>query len=221
MLNPWLSLRDTPPYVLDVDADEIEAYCRKQTKNSALALDSIPEPWIGNPQSATVVLLLLNPGHSPRDSTAHSDPRFKQALFSNLRREPQDYPFYPLNPSFSSTPSALWWRKRLAKLICETSLTPETLSKKLLAIEWFPYHSRNSGLPARRICKSQDYSFELAREALANRLVVRMRSARHRAIAVKEFEPIPELKNPRSAYVSPGNMDPDLFESVLKALQEV
>jgi hypothetical protein len=70
----------------------------------------IPEPYIGNSETATPVLLQLNRGHDEKDTEAHSNEQFKKALFRNLRSEPQDYPFYPLNPAFKDSPSAKWFR---------------------------------------------------------------------------------------------------------------
>jgi hypothetical protein len=125
-----------------VDREQIERYNSVQIEGAKLVLESVPEPFIGNPRLAKVVLLLLNPGHKPEDPHAHRDPVFKAALFRNLRQEVHDYPFYPLNPALSWTPSAKWWTPRLRDLKAASGLSPAELSGKLLAIEWFPYHSK-------------------------------------------------------------------------------
>ncbi len=218
MTNPWLKLCSEPPYVLEMDASEIQNYDSRQRNDAKLMLDSVPEPYIGNPETATLVLLLLNPGHSPRDSKSHSNAQFKEALFRNLRGEPQDYPFYPLNPAFSSTPSAEWWIPRLRELTQETGLTDAALSKKLIAIEWFPYHSRSSGLPTKRVCSSQDYTFGLAKKLFTDRLVLRMRSIKHWSGVDSRFQNIPALKNPRCGHISRRNTKAGLFEEIIKAL---
>ena len=218
MTNPWSELRSEPPYVLEMDAREIRDYDSRQKNNAKLALDSVPEPFIGNPETATVVLLLLNPGHSPRDTEAHSDAPFKEALFRNLRGESQHYPFYPLNPAFASTPSAKWWIPRLRELKQEAGLTDAALSNKLLAIEWFPYHSRISGLPTKRVCESQDYTFRLAKKMFADRLVLRMRSVNHWSAVDSRFHDIPALKNPRCGHISRRNTQASLFDEIMKAL---
>jgi hypothetical protein len=218
MTNPWSKLCTQTPYVLEMDASEIRDYDSRQRNEAKLALDSIPEPYIGNPATASLVLLLLNPGHSPKDAEAHSNPQFKEALFRNLRGEPQDYPFYPLNPAFSFTPSSKWWIPRLRELRQETGLTDAALSRKILAIEWFPYHSRNSGLPTKRVCRSQDYTFELAKEMLASRLVLRMRSVKHWTAVDSRFQNVPALNNPRCGHISRRNMTGGLFEEIIKSL---
>lgn len=220
MTNPWMNLRSEPPYVLEIDEREIRNYDSKQRSDARLALDSVPEPYIGNPETATLVLLLLNPGHDEKDTEAHSNEQFKKTLFRNLRSEPQDYPFYPLNPAFKDTPSAKWWVPRLRDLTQGTGLTSAELSKRLLVIEWFPYHSRSSGLPTKRVCESQKYTFELARRMLADqhRLIIRMRSVNHWTAVDSRFRDIPALKNPRCGHISHRNMKEGLFEEIMKVL---
>jgi len=66
--------------------------------------------------TATLVLLLLNPRHSPDDPAAHAQTKFKETILQNLRGKEQAYLFYPLDPAFSDTPSAKWWRPRLRNL---------------------------------------------------------------------------------------------------------
>ena len=140
----------------------------------------IPEPFIGNPSTAKVVLLLLNPGfHEATDVASHSREDFKTAIFQNLRHEVQEYPFYPLNPAFSKTASAIWWRGRLSKLIKEVD--EATLAKKLLAIQWFPYHSRQ-WIPGKPTWESQLYFFQMAKKMIAEP-VFRYRNAFKKAVA--------------------------------------
>ena len=107
----------------DVDREQIKRYNSVQVEGAKLVLESVPEPFIGNPRLAKVVLLLLNPGHKPEDRDAHCDPVFKAALFRNLQQEAQDYPFYPLNPALSWTPSAKWWTQRLRDLKASSGLS--------------------------------------------------------------------------------------------------
>ena len=220
MQNPWAELSPNGgTYLLDVDREQIERYNVVQVEGAKLVLESVPEPFIGNPRTANVVLLLLNPGHSLEDPQAHRDPVFKAALFRNLRQEVQDYPFYPLNPTLSSTPSARWWMPRLRELKEASGLSFAEISKKLLALEWFPYHSKSSGLPTTPVCESQKYTFQLAREMLASKLVIRMRSINHWAQVEPRFSLVPCLKSPRCGYVSKRNTEAGLFDRIVKALK--
>lgn len=219
MDNPWEKLSESEGrYVLEMDRKQIQAYNSAQKESSKPVLESIPEPFIGNPETARVVLLLLNPGHSPEDPEAHRNPAFKSELFQNLRHELSDYPFYPLNPAFSWTPTANWWIPRTRELRQAVGLSEKQLSAKLMAVEWFPYHSKNSGLPFDPICESQQYSFDLVRRLLDNQtLVVRMRS-KSRWEQVDRRTLTHALKNPQCSYISKGNTDGDLFDQIVKAL---
>jgi hypothetical protein len=219
MENPWLNLsRSERTYVLDIDRTAIEQFDARQKDIAKLALESIPEPFIGNPKSAKVVLLLLNPGDAETDRAAHKNEKFKDALFRNLRHEQMDYPFYPLNPCFRDKPTAVWWRPRLQALKVATGLDDKALSERLIAIEWFPYHSRYSGLPINRICESQRYTFQLATEMLSSKLVIRMRSVNHWGAVDPKFQDVPCLKNPRACYISERNTEQGVFKRVADAL---
>jgi hypothetical protein len=103
MENPWLSLCGTgSPYVFHKDRAKIDKYNHSvRNPGAKVVLDVIPEPFIGNPDSAQVVLLGLNPGSSASDPAWHAREDFRTALFLNLRHKLQDYPFYPLNPALA------------------------------------------------------------------------------------------------------------------------
>jgi hypothetical protein len=217
--NPWTELPGQSPYILDVDRSSIEAYNISHKDDSKIVVGSIPEPFIGNPKSARVVLLNLNPGHSEDDAIDHADCDFRGAMIRNLRHEPQDFPFYALNPKFKWTGCGKWWRARTRKLH-EADLSWEAISNGLLVIEWFPYHSLTSDLPSKRLCPSQEYSFQLAKEMLAGKvLVVGMRSKRRWLNALPARQNVPFLKNPRNPYISPANTSADFFEQIVECLR--
>jgi hypothetical protein len=215
--NPWSELPAKSPYVLDIDRASLDKYNTLHISDDKIAVESLPEPFIGNPQSAKVVLLSLNPGHSEEDATAHANPDFKQAIWRNLRHEPQGCPFYGLNPNFAWTGCGRWWRAHTRRLH-EAGLSWETISDGLLVIEWFPYHSRTSGLPIKPVCPSQEYSFQLATEMLGSKVVVGMRSKKHWLSAVPAVQNVPFLKNPRNPHISPANIGAELFDHIVEAL---
>ena len=209
LINPWLKL-DTSAnsYLLDEDREAIARYnFLSRDPKKRVILDSIPEPFIGNPDSAKVVLLGLNPGHSENDRKAHDNPDFRKAMFHNLRREKQDYPFYPLNPKFGWTGAGKWWLKRTSELREAVGGDPSTLAERLLVIEWFPYHSERSGLSTKRVCESQEYSFQLAKKMLEEKLVIGMRSKPNWVKVDKRFGQVPFLNSPQNTYITKGNMD--------------
>jgi hypothetical protein len=218
--NPWLKLPSQSPYVLEIDRVSISQYNQLHGEDRKININSVPEPFIGNPESAKLILLSLNPGDSKHDVKAHLDDEFKKAMFHTLHRESQDWPFYSLNPAFSWTGAGKWWAPRTRELQLSAGLDYATLAKRLLVIEWFPYHSKKSALPTNPVCESQKYSFQLAKEMLEKkRLVVGMRSRNHWAEVDERFREAPFLKNPQCGYVSRGNTEGDLFDRMVEALK--
>jgi len=220
MDNPWKHLsQSNGEYLLEIDRAEIRKFnVGMRRPDCRIVQQSIPEPFIGSVGSAKIVLLLLNPGHDESDRQSHRIPEFKVALFRNLHDEQQEYAFYPLDPRFNGTASARWWIPRLRDLEIESGLTRQELATRVLALEWFPYHSRRSALPLRTICPSQEYTFEIAREMLRSKLVIAMRSIRYWAYVDESFSRVPRLQNPRSCYVSRRNIDSGIFNEMVQTL---
>jgi len=77
MNNPWIGLPETPPYVLPQDQ------VSTSWQLGAFNANSIPEPFIGNPATASLILLNLNPSDDPLDPITHQDPQFRAALMGN------------------------------------------------------------------------------------------------------------------------------------------
>jgi len=222
MDNPWKDLGlETDSWVLPKDRPKIADYNQSQRNpETRIATQSIPEPFIGNPESAGLVLLGLNPGHSESDTENHRNPNFRNAMLLNLKHEFLDYPFYPLNPAFSHTGAGQFWNKKLGPLRKEAKLSDAVLSQLVMVIEWFPYHSERSGLPKKKVCESQEYSFFLARQMSQKDgvIVLGMRSEKHWKSLVPALRDVPFLRNPQNPSVSRGNMDEGLFEKILKSL---
>lgn len=107
MENPWVKLPSQDTYVLEIDRKDIEQFNEKKLNpDHKIDTSLLPEPFIGNPRSAKLVLLNLNPGLAEGDAKAHAHPDFKAAMLSNLRHESQEFAFYPLNPQFELVPCA-------------------------------------------------------------------------------------------------------------------
>ena len=108
-LMPWTaSLIASVKFRRSTNIWEVTRSNRKPVKCSTV--------WDSNPQSAKVVLLSLNPGHSEDDAKAHCDVDFWKAMMHNLRHEAQECPFYALNPKFAWTACGRWWRAHIRKL---------------------------------------------------------------------------------------------------------
>src|SRR5205823_11880199 len=96
-----------------------------------LNLGLLPEPFIGNPNSATVLLLSVNPGDAPGDKKAHEDPAFREAILCNLRHGTQDHPFYPLYPPLRWTACADWWTRHVRWLLEHPDLDRRCIAERL------------------------------------------------------------------------------------------
>jgi len=223
MLNPWLDLPSEPPFVLPADRENLATLSRKITASGrgehAINLESLPEPFIGNPDSATVLLLNMNPGDSPDDKKAHDDPAFREALLCNLRQEEQNFPFYPLNPDLKWTACANWWTNHVHWLLEHPALNRQRIAQRLCVIEWFPYHSKRNGVPKRSVLPSQDYCFEMVKKALGKKLIVGMRARGFWTDVDARLADIPYLKNPQAPYISPRNAGESLFSKIVEALR--
>ena len=89
MENPWLQLQPDGPYVLEIDRASIETYHEKRKPDRRVDPSLIPQPFIGNPWSAKLVLWNLSPGLAEGDAGAHARQDFKEAMLRNLRHESQ------------------------------------------------------------------------------------------------------------------------------------
>ena len=220
MNNPWTELEaSSTGHVLDEDLEAVDEFNRSvgDTKTK-IVFDALPEPYIGNPDSARVVFLGLNPGYSVSDPEWHARKDFRRALLLNLKHELTDYPFYPLDPAFQQSGAGQWWRMRTRQLQNASGLDDRTFATRIMVIEWFPYHSVSFKAP-RTEFHSQRYSFQLAREMLGRKLLVRMRSRLLWAKVDASLGAIPSLRNPQCSHVTRGNMDGGGFDEILKALQ--
>lgn len=203
-------------YVLDQDKTCLRDNDRRAEKTRVIE-GSIPEPFIGNPTTCSVVLLGLNPGHDEEDQTYYREnKRFREAIFANLHHEEQEHPFYPLNPDFRDTPVALWWLQKTRFLRDALgSGSAEILSKRLLVVEWFPYHSLNFN-ETKHCCDSQQYSQDLVKQLRnSDRLIIGFSGRRLWESVVPG---IPYLRSTQNRSLSPNNLTLELFDTVLATL---
>jgi len=223
--NPWVKTPQRPPYILEQDKKAVAKYNRHIKKNSnrtfLIRPKLLPEPFIGNPHTAVVIFLGLNPCYKRSDSLTHTDQKFRLAVQRNLRHKKSRYPFYPLNPRFRNSGVATWWRKCLSELLEEIQ-DDALVAKKVCAIEWFPYHSKRARLRGFRKnpLPSQEYSFSLLREALRDKTktVVLMRADTEWREQVASLRGVLRLKNPQRSYVSRGNIGTKQFRRLLRAI---
>jgi hypothetical protein len=171
--NPWTRLPHQPPFVLAEDRPLLDG--RGDRSDIAVDTTLIPEPFLGDP-AAAIVLLNLNPGWSGEDAWWHAQPTFREASLLCLQHQSRKFPFFLLDPRFSGAPGNTWWNRKLKPLVERCGI--EVVARSLFCLELFPYHSKRFGHRRLRL-PSQEYSLTLLREAIArNALVVVMRSLR-------------------------------------------
>jgi hypothetical protein len=175
-----------------------------------LKLDLLPQPWTGNPATAQMFMLALNPGFSPDDYIEVRNDDYAEQWGLALSFETRT-PFYFLDPSFQNTGGYRWWARRLRELIALSG--QENVARKAMCIEHFPYKSV-SYRPLGVILPSQRYGFNLVREAIAQRKqIVVMRSERVWLESVPELQTYPyiRLSNNQNPYLSQAQMRQDQF----------
>lgn len=181
----------------------------------------MPEPLFG-PFDAPVVVLLLNPGVSEQDAQAHANPALRTRLLANLRRDTREewrQPHVHLAADLAY-PGADWWRSAVGHLTREVvdgvPLTPKRIAGRLLAVQFFPYHSREFHHGLLRL-PSQDFGFALVRQAIARDALTIMRGEKYWLGAVPELarhRSVARLNAPINAALTPGNVGESVYQQL-------
>jgi hypothetical protein len=127
-------------------------------RDTTLHLGLIPSPYYGNIESASIYMLMLNPGLQPIDYFAeHIAPEFRHALVRNLHQKQAQspFPFIFLNPRFAWHSGFTYWQKKLHDVVSifkekrNLTLTAalSDMARRIVCLQLVPYHSRNFGLP--------------------------------------------------------------------------
>ncbi|HKO03409.1 MAG TPA: hypothetical protein VJW51_01615 [Candidatus Acidoferrales bacterium] len=215
--NPWLAVPSEPPYVLPCDSDAIYAFNAKAPEKFRVQFNVLPEPFIGL-TTAPVVLLNQNPGFDDQDLQVHARPDFQAVLRNNYCHGPSAFPFYFFDPGLDS-PGREWCRKKLRWLLEE--FEPKELSRSILFVEYFPYHSRKFS-HANLELASQEYGFGLVRSAVARGSTIVIMRARAlwiwRIPELEEYSRVFTLNSAQNVAVSPGNCPG--FNAVVSAIRD-
>src|SRR5579871_2170390 len=165
MLNPWHDLPMAEPFVLKGDERIIRLFNarlkEKQRENQQVHLEVFPEPFSGNPQ-AGIVLLNLNPGYYPRNKEfGGGTTDFLRLWRANLAHEPQEYPFYHLDPRLKGSPGEVYYSQKFRAPIHE--FEAKRVAEEFFVVEYFPYTTKRGVGNISRL-PSQEYGFFLVRE---------------------------------------------------------
>jgi hypothetical protein len=207
------------PYVLPGDEiilDNTRLFCRFASweqfvtapnfgdpARSELHLDLLPMPFIGNLKSASVFLLMLNPGFGPHDYFGeHNVPDYRNALIQNLIQS-SDNSFLFLDPRHSWHAGFCYWHDKLRGVIKRIAKDTDIsygdarrfVQKRIAVLQLAPYHSVGWSVPDRTLNAFR--SVELARSFVHDKLIPRARSGDCLIVAVRKVNHwrLPSLDN--------------------------
>ena len=219
--NPWKSFEISSSMIHEKDREAFLLHNARVPRDYQFLDHLAPEPWIGNTQ-ANVLVLLANPG-ATRDDVRNKRQKLagliNQLSISNLRGELKEYPHFFFDPRLEGTDGYIWYSKRFAHLIKETSA--KNVSQKILSCELVPYHSFSWRKP-RVLPPTQKYTFDLVSQAMERNAVILI--GRGRAEWFKNVPGLEKYKkyfqpaSAQCAYISPKNYGKN-FLKILDAIQ--
>lgn len=222
MRNPWAELPDRAPYVLKSDAATVSAFNRVAGSKTRLRTHILPEPFLGKPRTARVLLLQLNPGFAGSEVRWHQRPDFARVLRANLTHSACDCanPYLDPSPALARSPGGTWWRSRLRRVIEEVG-DASRVARRLAVVEFHGYHSPNFRLLPVTL-PSQRYGFWLVRRAIErDAVVIVMRGRDLWRVAVPELDARSRVftpTTPRSAYLTERTLGRRGSSAVVEAL---
>ncbi len=143
-------------------------------------LGLLPQPFQGDIESASVYILMSNPGLGPADYYGEYEvPEYKDAMINNLKQTAANRrnPFLFLDPRFSWHGGYKYWHSKFTKLIAEFGNSVgvsygesrEFFQKKIAILELVPYHSINFHLKGKTF--NELHSVKLIRSYVIDVLV--------------------------------------------------
>lgn len=214
--SPWLTLSANPPFLASCDIDAKPML--RDFYN--LHLEILPQPYLGDVCGAKVIVLLLNPGYTSSESTIElRSNKLQKALRENL--DPKKSRLLFLDEEFDWTAGGRWWRKILSAVF-DSGVSVEDVHRNMAVVEYFPYHSTEFRMKPNTTLPSQDYSFEIVRNAVArNATVLLMRGDKWWLSTVPELAEADVIKpkSTRNAVLSENNLGEHNFARLVGLLR--
>ncbi len=164
MYNPWTELPSTAPYIHPRDVDHLFSVYDHLDKSKRPHTELLPNPVVGDPSTAKIVLLTKFPLYDPRIIEDYEDvPGYKDACRASLLFENTECPFFFIDPRFKDTVAYQWWYPKLSRLIDDCGF--EAVSKGVMNVSYFPYHMQVPHMSTRPLYTQRMFTFELARAA--------------------------------------------------------
>lgn len=252
--NHWCRVADTcvgdealfsyrKTYVYPGDEDIIEAYNENASEETRFMTNTIPYPFQGNPLTAKVIILSLNPGYLPRVNDYFAKflmhyPQMSEAVImflrSNLRLNVWEFMPYPQGLGHPNTQDAYnmlgdwYWYDILSKWKKE-GLTMEELMPKVALIQNVAYSSiKAKDLPKGVILPSQLYVKKMIRHISDNKdaiFVVPRAVKKWQALLgpiwarLEEKERIVIGRNPINQHLTEKNLGTENYQKIINHLK--
>jgi hypothetical protein len=223
--NPWskASFIDGE-FILEADRKLIFDFNKKSKAKYKFHPECLPEPFVGR-YNAPVVLLNLNPKFVNSDTTSQTESPFAKLCRANWVHQNAKYPFYYLHPDLKTHPGSEWWRKKLGEFMDVGS--DEHLSRKIFAIEFCAYPSKNSSNLSQLCMAGDKYRNRLVKDAMKRKaIIIIMQGASHWYNALpklKTYKKTFELKNPQNSHIKGASLCWPIkkfhFEKILKIIE--
>ncbi len=233
--NPWLEMANNTArenFVIKEEQAIVLKFNERVKDDYKIHSSIFPAPFMGNVESATVIILMLNPGYDKDEDVGGT--KYYQTYTDWWMQQIQHKLPYPELPLFCLEKNYIlksdYWFKKLKPLIDIT--TDEIVATKIAKVQFFPYHSIKYKSLYKRLLKeenfdsylpSQEYNFALVRRAIdRGALIVIPRSKKF------WFEAIPELriytnilftKNYRNPILSENNLGSVGFTKIINHLK--
>jgi|GEM_PF-1287158 len=212
--NPWATLPKNPPYLAPCDQD------MKLRDFYDLRLELLPQPYMGNLETAKVIILLLNPGYTTSESGVElQSGNLQRTLRENL--DPAKSKLFFIDDNFDWTAGGRWWKSKIGALL-DAGVSKDDIYRNLAVVEYFPYHSAEFNLKLDITLPSQEYGFEAVRNAVKRgATILLMRGDKRWFKAVPELKEYPNVikpKSTRNAVLSENNLGAENFKKLVDSL---
>ena len=208
----------TTELCLATDKDFIEAYNSGPNRKLIHKVDLtlVPEPFSG-PLDAQLLILTQNPGIDESTRASCANPDHRKHLINAVRSPETHSDYLHIGLDTHISPNNWWWKilRHLARdaygkfgvtidmqerykaskfpndLSYEDACAADFLKKKVLVVEYFPYHSEKYGFPDSKELPSQRYSFYLVNKAIERSAILIITRAQRKWLskvpAVEEY----------------------------------
>lgn len=232
-INQIKGYKENNNFVLKAEQNAIQEFNETVSETYKIHTEIMPSPYMGNVETAPIVLLTLNPGFDKKEVEKGFHGKYNHWLEKELVHEHinPELPLFNLDESYREDSS--YWFNKLKPLHQRYGI--KAVADKVCKIQYFPYTSQkfrkiSSRLLSKEIgleyLPSQLYNFWLVEKAIERNAVIILTRSKD-----LWFKAVPALKNYQNIYftnssqnitISPKNC-PEAFpvmEEILSGKQE-